>query len=87
MTPKGRNAISRAETSTESYNPSKTNTAASVSSRRGDFSSFSPTVRSRQRADSRTRDFIQIISKSVSSNQGIALNFHYHTNGDCRLNA
>ena len=52
MTPKGRNRVNGVESSTESYAP-KSNTAASVSSRRGDFS---PTVRSRQRQnESRTR--------------------------------
>ena len=52
MTPKGRNTVNRAESSTESYIP-KSNTAASVSSRRGDFS---PTVRSRQRQNGGQRD-------------------------------
>ena len=52
MTPKGRNTVNRAESSTESYVP-KSNTAASVSSRRGDFS---PTVRSRQRQNGGQRD-------------------------------
>ena len=52
MTPKGRNRVNGVESSTESYAP-KSNTAASVSSRRGDFS---PTVRSRQRQnEGRTR--------------------------------
>ena len=44
--------MNRAESSTESYVP-KSNTAASVSSRRGDFS---PTVRSRQRQNGGQRD-------------------------------
>ena len=52
MTPKGRNTVNRAESSTESYAPNS-NTAASVSSRRGDFS---PTVRSRQRQSGGQRD-------------------------------
>ena len=52
MTPKGRNRVNGVESSTESYAP-KSNTAASVSSRRGDFS---PTVRSRQRQNGGQRD-------------------------------
>lgn len=65
MTPKGRNTVNRAESSTESYAP-KSNTAASVSSRRGDFS---PTVRSRQRQNGGQRD--ESRTRYILSSNGI----------------
>lgn len=52
VTPKGRHAVNKVEVSTESNSP-KSNTAASVSSRRGDFS---PTARSRQRQNGGQHD-------------------------------